>query len=503
METDRLVYFGDSLSDTGTLAAALDAVFGPGAAAAQVQIGPEGAISNAFAHPTYTAAASGLAVESVAVAGAQAAGTNERVPGFDINLGGQVERFLAASAGADLSTTKAVFFIGINDFSAAFEEALASGVTSLAGLTAIANETGAAVQGAIGAAAQRLAAAGLTQIELVTLPLPRFFPQFDGLPDQLRAGIDLILWGYNLSLGSLAATLGGAGLSVGLADVSALSIAVTEDPEGLGILVPRAAFLIPEEGIPQPFLDAGAVSVSEGPVAGDQAGYWDPLHPGQAIHEIWGAYTARVLGGAETTFLDYYDETATGTAGDDVILAYAGDDTLDGGRGADVVLAGSGADLASGGNGDDVLAGGSGADALTGGRGADAIGGGTGDDVMRGGRGRDLIADGRGADEARGGAGNDTFVFVDERLIGGDDTPDGDLFVGGKGDDTLHVVVPEALAAAFADAVAAGQTQPLLDALGIEARGIETVEMVTDRAGLAEALDGVPGALDADLWGLV
>jgi len=208
MAAQDLIYFGDSLTDNGNLAAALDAALGPGASAAQVSIGPQGAITNAFPHTTYTEALTGAGIENFAVSGALAAGEQLVGDVFDINLGAQVDRFVANLGERDVSDARVVFFIGLNDFNAAFTEAVGSGETDRSVLSGIVADTGAAIQGAIAEAVQTVASVGITDISFMALPLTRFFPSFDGLPGALVTGTDILLWGYNRSLEDLAGQLG-------------------------------------------------------------------------------------------------------------------------------------------------------------------------------------------------------------------------------------------------------------------------------------------------------
>ncbi|WP_459789796.1 cadherin domain-containing protein [Alteriqipengyuania sp. 357] len=92
-----------------------------------------------------------------------------------------------------------------------------------------------------------------------------------------------------------------------------------------------------------------------------------------------------------------------GGPGDDKLYLLAGNDVGNGGTGNDMVAGDDGRDLVIGGLGDDRLMGGRGADAITGDDGADDIYGGDDDDVIAGGRGDgDLLV---------GGAGNDTFKY--------------------------------------------------------------------------------------------
>jgi VCBS repeat-containing protein len=75
------------------------------------------------------------------------------------------------------------------------------------------------------------------------------------------------------------------------------------------------------------------------------------------------------------------NDTLTGTAGTDAILAENGNDTLTGLAAADVLCGGSGNDSLDAGDGDDTLVGALGNDRLTGGPGADRFSGGAGTDT--------------------------------------------------------------------------------------------------------------------------
>ncbi|HUQ43996.1 MAG TPA: ExeM/NucH family extracellular endonuclease [Candidatus Limnocylindria bacterium] len=92
------------------------------------------------------------------------------------------------------------------------------------------------------------------------------------------------------------------------------------------------------------------------------------------------------------------NETFTGTAGYDLIVAGQGIDTLNGLGGADVLCGGNGNDTLNGGDGRDTLDGGSGIDSLSGDAGADVLRGGQGDDTLTGGTDADAFSGGAGAD---------------------------------------------------------------------------------------------------------
>jgi hypothetical protein len=79
---------------------------------------------------------------------------------------------------------------------------------------------------------------------------------------------------------------------------------------------------------------------------------------------------------------DDANNTASGFAGDDIIIGNGGNDTLTGNRNNDIISGGVGNDQLFGGKGDDNLNGGEGDDTLVGGVGADLIISGAGRDVI-------------------------------------------------------------------------------------------------------------------------
>jgi len=192
--------------------------------------------------------------------------------------------------------------------------------------------------------------------------------------------------------------------------------------------------------------------------------------------------------GDDWIILAELDDTASGDAGNDLIVGAGGNDFLEGGDGNDqlfggnapgsglfsppqsgngendTLLAGGGDDLAYGGDGDDLIGGGDGADRLfgelgddsvLGGAGADEIDGGEGNDTLAGDDGNDTVQGGNGVDDVSGGlgddslyggAGNDAIDGGDgrDRISGGeghDDMSGGtgaDSIRGGSGDDTIR-----------------------------------------------------------------
>src|SRR4028118_1194777 len=88
---------------------------------------------------------------------------------------------------------------------------------------------------------------------------------------------------------------------------------------------------------------------------------------------------------------DDANNTASGFAGDDIIIGNRGNDTLTGNKNNDIISGGAGNDQLFGGKGDDNLNGGEGDDTLVGGGGADLLISGAGRDVL-------VLAAGAGTD---------------------------------------------------------------------------------------------------------
>jgi Ca2+-binding RTX toxin-like protein len=100
---------------------------------------------------------------------------------------------------------------------------------------------------------------------------------------------------------------------------------------------------------------------------------------------------AAVLNGGDGSqvFVGYgSNDSLTGSAAADWMLAGAGNDTVNGGADADIAFGAAGNDLLMGGNGNDTLVGGAGADTLL---------GNAGDDLLTGGAGNDTYLFGNGA----------------------------------------------------------------------------------------------------------
>jgi Ca2+-binding RTX toxin-like protein len=120
-------------------------------------------------------------------------------------------------------------------------------------------------------------------------------------------------------------------------------------------------------------------------------------------------------------------DTVSGGAGKDLMIAGYGNGTLSGGEGDDSVFGNCADDLISGGDGDDFLGGWYGDDRMSGGEGDDDFEGWSNDDSISGGAGVDLVKGYYGDDTVSGGEQSDA--------LGGEEG--GDTLVGGGGADVL------------------------------------------------------------------
>ncbi len=524
---DRLLYFGDSLTDGGTyfnLTSRTLTIPLPTAI-----FGYAGQFSNGDTYADIAPELLGLDAADVvnyAVGGARVLGERthaDKIAGdgveallvadpapedlaFGLNLWAQVERFLAdAAVNGVPENTAASLWIGLNDFNTFVPS---SPEAAVAEATVLVQQLVTSTLGAAGVLAQ----AGVSTIILNTIPPGSFFPIFQFADPLVQALGDQVIAGYNAALIAASAQLEGLGVTVEIVDMHRIASEVMADSETFGFLTVADQkyfgtgadpFLIDTPGGPVPFfLENPAVAGLDA----DQFAFYDLLHPTTALHGVLGAFTEASLTN-DVHFLGGDDNRLNARGGDDLVLAGAGDDRIKLGSGDDVVLAGLGNDRASGGKGSDILSGGSGDDRLSGGRGSDVIAGGTGDDRMFGGKGSDALIDGLGSDRAYGGAGDDFFFFTEAELIGGVTDEHRDLFVGGSGYDTLYLALSDAtreiVEAAFGGD---GGLVHDFDAINLTTIGIEEVIFLDGRGLPGElAADATLIALltEADHWGFV
>ena len=509
---ERLLLFGDSLSDSGNAYALSGAVV-------KVPIPPDSAgydswFSNGLIQSEVTADLLGASLDNFAVGGARAVGSRTvaeylaqngyDTPGIllpdpdpaalatDTYLGGQLGRYLAGDAAHPPEAgTAAAIWIGANDYNNLPPDAAPELVA----------QTIAAVVGSTLAAAGAIAATGVERILLYNLPEPAFLPV--PLPD----GLAQVVEAHNAGLALGVAGLKAADVDAAIVDMHRMSVEIDSDPRAFGLdpaLMDQPLLL----GIgSQPTWDEAAqnwVIPANPAVAGvdpDRVAFMDLLHPSSAVHGVLGSFAAASIAG-NPVFGGAGDETIRTRWQADLVLAGAGNDRVTTKAGADIVLAGLGDDFVWAGPGRDIVVGGAGDDVLLGGPDADVIAGSDGDDVAFGGGGRDLMIDGLGHDVIRAGAGNDAILYTEAARLGGANADDGGRFAGGGGFDTLYLALGDATRAAVEAELRAGHASQSLETIGVTTRSVEAYVFVDPDDPAAGILTGARLA-EADLWGLV
>ncbi len=515
---DRLVTFGDSLTDDGLF-------FGLTSDVLPVGVPPSSAgYDTRFSNgDVYTTVAAGLLgiddVDALALGSAAAVGTrtlgelinggvladllvdnpDQDIIDFDINLGGQVTRFIFEEE--IQPGTAASLLIGLNDYNGFASELMGENPPAdpVAAGSALVEE----VVGATLGAGVALVFAGVDTIILNTLPTATFFPVIGGFaPPEIQGLGTQIISGQNDALIANSASLTALGAEVIIVDFEALSLEILADQGTFGFLAPLAAPVLLSVGSnpvvidgpngPDLFVPQNEAVAALDP---DQIAFFDLLHPTESLHGILGSFQAASL----TDNVVFEGGEVVGTAEVDLILSGSADDTIALGQSADIAIGGLGNDVIKGQKAADILAGGSGNDVLRGGLGADVLADGAGNDKSAGGRGADVLIDGLGSDVLIGNKAADVFLFTEASLIGGVPGVDQNTFRGGRGQDTLVLALTEDTRAAFE---AEADTDAALAALGITTRGIENVVLVDERGDLTDL--EVNARLDeADLWGFV
>jgi phospholipase/lecithinase/hemolysin len=542
---DRLVSFGDSLSDSGAAFDISGAVLEGGLAVpvpAQFLAGPAyaGVLSNGPVHTQITATLLGLdpsgSLFGYAVGGARVLGSQPigdrlagfeddvAVPpgdpllGFDINVGAQLDRYLdgaapspTAAAPADPGpdgTVFATFFAGLNDL-ADLGDRLADGAGPLEVAGALVELTGKTRQIVLDLAQSER----VDTIALYTLPGLGFFPPLPGTMAGAAEVADLAIGLYNGAINSVAGEIERTtGVKAEIVRLDDFTAEIDADPATFGFAAKGPFYL--DDGVPGPeqIVRDGQGDVVEVvfPVNPDPAlealpldaiQFFDAVHFSAALHASVGAFGARSL----THRVRFEGD------GDDRLVSFVGDDLVFGQDGADALYLGLGDDIAFGGidddeirgaAGQDLLVGGSGADALRGGSGDDLLAGGAGDDDLEGGAGDDTLLDGTGADRVRAGAGDDVMIWVDP---GADAPHGGDRFDGGAGEDVLYLVTDRGVETGGRTLFDILLGRWDLSEIGVTAFGVERVELVTPEAYAGTGVEvTVPGLFaEADLWGVV
>lgn len=491
-----IVFFGDSLTDDGNL-------FDMGVGVVDWPTPFPNGITDGLVHTAfYDLIPGGGTVSNYAVASADAVGTYtlgdlvvdnglqpellvpEEDPALDtdINLGAQIDRYLADMGGADLSGTIAIVWIGNNDLGGA------DGGTLTEILQAAFAAADAAID-AIVAGLVELLAAGVETVYAGTLPVATFFPSVASQDEVTQGFTELVFDYFNEELIAAVEALEQGGASVGVIDYAAITRAIAEDPVGFGLVAPLTEHM---------GLNEGAVLDS---YPAEQVGFADDLHPASSIHGVLAAFTTYALDGVVTA-LDAAGGAAIYSTADDLVLGLDGNDIGYGSAGIDAFFGGAGNDGFVGGQDGDILSGGSGDDFLAGGQGDDVVDGDTGNDKLGGGQGNDVLIAGQGFDLLIGAPGDDTFIFVEGDLTGDASVGGANIF-GGEGFDTLYVALTPEAAALFGDDLEGDNPEATLAALGITAFGIEEIVVLEGADGIDAQFGAEDWFLGADLWGLI
>lgn len=448
---DTLLYFGDSLSDSGGFfnASSKVAIIGIPFAFA----GYDQKFSNG---PVYAdrvpdlIGVEGGPEQNYAVGGARilADRTMEDVLGFfppiikpdaspeDLAFGvdyrHEIERFVAALApDADLSDQAASILIGANDLRD-FERPIARWRVQVEA----AQEYGERLARGLRNQTEPLVEAGIGTVILNTLPEPSVFPasRFETLGNRLLG--DVIVESYNDALAEVADTFETLGADVIILELGIIFEEVVADAASFGFRRPTLTVNFGEGAVPIP--NPAALLVPD-----EQIAFFDQIHPTTDMHGIIAAYQAASLTHEVIIGTAGEDQAIVGTEGDDLVVLRDGNDSATLGGGDDIALGGLGDDELSASTGANLLIGGDGDDALIGGDGPDILADGLGDDLLQGGEGDDLLLVGQGSDTAEGGAGDDIIVWTSPALIGVRRGFDRTTIDGGGGEDTLVLQLTE------------------------------------------------------------
>jgi len=496
----NLATFGASLTDWGGTYSLTDAVLRVPVPAARM--GYSLGYSNGAVYTVYAAEMLGLpVVENYAIGGASTLGTRTLLELIeenwltsmikvdlddprlqaDLNYTGQVERFLEANTGADLSQTMSLIQIGLVDYMSFFPLFGRGSASSFDELTDQVIDT-------VFTGVDAMLEAGVGAVVLNTLPDPGMFGFMSWHSSFYQRQVDNAVSEHNARLRAEVDARTKAGEAIALVDMNAMTAAIVEDPSTFGFVAPTNTYL-QSAG----FYWRGEVLPADGFDA-DQVASFDPYHPSTAFHGVMGVFQSESLT-KKTTIVDATAQAFTGTVEADMILVRANGSEIMGLAGEDTIIGGIGADLISGGENDDLLAGGSGNDHLEGGLGADFLAGGGGDDLLLGAGGNDVLIAGLGTDTAFGGEGDDVFLFTDPELLGAATDSTMDTLDGGIGFDTLYLALGGAQRALY-------ESTGDLSQIGIVAIGIEDVVLLDSRLDLAEVT--ADARLDeADLWGVI
>lgn len=556
---DSVIYFGDSLTDTGNLIDWADDQVSGTTIELPEPYAPTAFTTSLSYDPSLTTYASYLPglldlsgeTRNYAVAGADAVGSQQAsslLAGygatgfpdtFDINLGAQVDRFLADLPNGNLGSYAASLFIGLNDYADFEADSNVWNYLFGSGDFGVGDYVDDVVA-AITEQAARLADAGVGTLIVNLLPPIDFFPLSNSLGiveysvvgitlfeiDTLEVARDMIELNNTELVKSLDSAAALKNVDIKYVDFGVIADQIMTDKGTFGFIAPLDAYRITD------FYVSGDAfqTVLNGNLDGldpDQYAFVDQVHFTTSTQGIFAAYSECSLNGDIVVNQGgIVGEEVFGTAGNDTIFGGDRKQLIYGNDGDDTIFGGLGFDVIEGGNGNDLISGGTGEDYLWGDAGDDIIAGGSKDDFIRGGDGNDALIDGLGSDQVYGDNGDDIFFYTEASLIGGTTGEDIDILDGGsrrKDTDTVYIALPpETLALIAADV---GMTADALQAGPLDGTDTDLTAAVETRLGLTLVdieevyfLDGSDdasprmelaaaandtGYAEADLWGFV
>jgi phospholipase/lecithinase/hemolysin len=273
---DRIVTFGDSLSDPGNAFALVRT-----SETAPFEPIPDAPYARGGHH--FTNGETWIEQLARALHAGRSAGPAFRVPGVfsnyavggaraggvgPVDLSAQVSRFLTDVGGGAPSDALYVVYIGGDD--------LRDAVAALAGDPSGATST-AIVEAALGAMQAnlgRLAAAGARSFLVPNAPDLALVPALQGLPQPIRDAATALSVAFNAGLEGILAGLEAAGLAMFRVDIFELFTAVVAAPAAFG-------FSDAQEPCITPFTRVHAFCARP-----DERVFWDFIHPTRAGHAL-------------------------------------------------------------------------------------------------------------------------------------------------------------------------------------------------------------------------
>lgn len=299
IDFQRIVFFGDSLTDDGNLPEAVrpDAPY----------VG--GRFSNGPVYAEVLAGELGIFADNVALGGAEASTEpGDNIAQKAINLSSQVSSYLGdspfpfSSGGDILPGTAASILFGGNDV-------LNEKPATRAEATDLSNR----VVSSINAAVADLAQAGVGHVVLYTLPNVTDAPRAQALSAEQRILDDRFVASANQGIMAIAAGAAGT-VATTVVDLNRIEAEIRNDRETFGLKVLETPL----------FNKVGDTLVSTGitsQVSASQVAFFDPLHPTKIVHAIIGAFSEATLKADLTVLRGGGANVVAGSSGSDLVLA--------------------------------------------------------------------------------------------------------------------------------------------------------------------------------------